>query len=299
MDTRKIYIANVKEVENEQERRIDKVLKDIVITIPKNVVDVDYFVECVQWHIYNIMTQDTSAKLEQAKAKLKDLEKAGQDDTLAYSKATDKRNTLITLNNLLKAGLEELTEELKDNYLNVDDVVKVFRLDMFGKLYAWSIMGISSFSRWTNGDEVSKGKLESINLSIADSDKIIGLLKDFDLSSTQEQKKLSAEQIERYANEHFSTNGGDLYKNVTFKFSAGKVNKELYTRFKEPLKHDGKGNIKDLERSAFSMAMQVYLLCLVQMGVPTINGQKIIKVDEVADCNQTLTVVKKQGKNKK
>lgn len=298
MSTRRIYIAKVTEVENEQARRIDKSLKDIVVTIPRNVIDEDYFIECVQWHIYNIMTLDTSAKLEQAKAKVSELEKAGQEDMPAYSKAIDKRNNLITLNNLLDAGLKELLKALADEYENVSDVVNIFRQDTFAKLYAWSIMGISSFNRWTNGDEAGKGKLESINLSIADEDKIIGLLKDFDLSTTQEQKKQSAKAIELFANEHFATNGGELYKNVSFSFSAGKVNKELYSRSKDLLKHDGKGNIKDIDRPAFVMAMQVYLLCLVQMGVPTINGQKIIKVDEIADCRtiQSVTLTRKSKK---
>lgn len=296
MTTRKIYVAKIES--KDTETGIVKSLKEMTITIPKNVVDIDYFTECVQYHIYRIATVDTLARLENAKNKLAQLKVDGKKLTLAYEKAEKTHNELALLASILKQAIKEFDDLLLEEYEDIAKVKDVFELDSFGKLFAWSIGNYTSYSIYKTGDEVSKGKLEKIHLHIKDEDKIIGLLKEFDnASGNAEQKKQSAKQVELFANNTFATDGGELYKKVSFKFSVEKVNRELYSRFKKTLTHDGKGNIKDTENTAFSMALQVFYLCLVQLGVPTINGQKIVKVEEIATCSNTL-VVKRKGKEK-
>lgn len=290
--TRNIYLAKVEA--KDTDNGIERMLAQVAITIPKNVVDEDYFVQAVQFHIFNIAVLNTAVELKEQEQKLADLEKQGKKDGIAYSKAQDKRNNLLVLGKLLKENVEALNAELAEEYESIEDVKNVFLADNFARVYAWVLGKYSARKVWKNGDEASKGKVEEIKLRFKDEDKIVSLLKDFSFSTTQEQKKQSAKQVSMFANELFATNGGEVYKKISFDFSAKKVNDELYTRFKKPLSHDGKGNIKDLENPAFDLCKQLYFMCLIQLGVPTINGQKIITVEEIADCQQVIAVARKK-----
>jgi hypothetical protein len=284
------------------EKGIVTTLKDCIITVPKNVIDTRYFVQAVQHHILDIAVCNVSVDVKNVTQKLDEMKKDGKTMTNAYFKAQDRRNDLLKLQALLNDAIRELDEILSDEYENITEVKQAFRLDNFAKNYAVVLTGFQSRKVWKNGNEASKGKIEEIKFRFKDEDKIIPCLQEFDLSRTQEQKKAAAVRIQQLANDLFSTNGGDIYKNVSFKFTAEKVNKELYTRFKKPYSHDGKGNIKDIENLPFDLVKQLYFMCLIQLGVPTINGQKIIKVDEMTDCKQAISVkrkAKKQEKNDK
>ena len=296
MFTKNLLLAKVQE--KDTDNGIVKALKEVTVTIPKNVIDADYFVHAVQFHVFNYGSIDSLAKLSNANQKVENLAKEHKEYTLAYERAVKSRNDLAVLCNLLKEEIANFDKELSFEYKDVADVKEVFKADNFARIYAWTLMGISSYNIYKSGNESAKGKLDEVHLHFKNESKIIGLLKDFDLTKTQEQKKQSALQISLFANETFGTNGGQLYKNISYKFTAEKINKDLYTRFKNLLKHDGKGNIKDTENSAFTMCCQLYYMCLIQLGVPTINGQKVIKVEEVSTCSNDLKVERKEKEDK-
>lgn len=277
------------------ETGIIKSLRNAVVTVPKNVIDVQYFKQAVQFNIFDIAMCNATTALNNINQKLATMKAEGKDDTNAYMKAQDNRNDLIKLISLLSEAIRNFDDELTEEYENISDIKTVFLTDTFAKTYAWALGHYDAKKVWKNGNEANKGKVEEIRFHFSDESKIIGCLKDFDLSTTQEQKKNSAKQIEVLANNLFATPGGEVYKNISYKFTAEKVNKNLYTRFKKLYDFDTKtGNIKDLENTAYDMCKQLFFMCLLQLGVATIDGQKIVKVEEIEANKEPVKINRKK-----
>lgn len=296
--TKNILLPQVTEVDT-IEHGIVKQLKSCTITIPTNVLDVAYFVNCVQYHVFDLASANTSTDLQKVKQDMEDLKKAHKDTGTKWYNLEKKLNDALNLLALLAAEIKVLDKHLEEEYEDIEDVKKVFLRDRFAKVFAWTLTGYKSKKVWKNEDETKKGKIEEIQFRFKDENKIVSLLQVFDFSHTQDQKKASAHQIELYANSLFATNGGDVYKNICYKFSPEKVNRDLYTRFKKPYSHDGKGNIKDVQNLPFDLCKQLYFMCLLQLGVPSIDGQKLIKVDEVQAENAPILVKKKKKQDEK
>ena len=292
MTTSKIFTNALKTISTDSGEQTT--LKSIIITHPSNVIDNEYFRQAVQWHIFDISAKTAQAEKALAKQKLDAL--TGRTGTAEHTKAQDKYNSLCTMCKLLAEAVTALDKELSEAYEDIAEIKTVFVSDNFAKIYARTAIGAKSYKRFVIEDEASKGKLEDVKFSYANEDRIISLLGDFNEGKTKEQRKAATAQIERFANELFATNGGDLYKKVSYHFSVAKVNDQLYARSKELLKHDGKGHIQNKAHGAFTMCTQTFYMCLAQLKVPEINGEKIMKVDETASCDSVNLTIKRKVK---
>jgi hypothetical protein len=263
--------------------RLDKKTSEYAldtILVPLNVVDVEYFEKAVQYWCNVIIESKLANALNNALDKYSDGLLTEEEEEVFEIALKDWQAYIETF----KSEVLEIFEE---------NIFETIENDGFAKIYAIMILNAKSI----NGNEIR------FNASAIDMSKISELIKGLnpEIAITDSYKKKIVDDIHKFANDNFSTNGGTLYKNINYNcLSFEKLQKELYTRCKKPMKVNRKGKGFDNQYlTAYEMAMQLLFVCLHTQGIPFVDGNKVVTVfnGSVGDTS-TLSVVRKKEVNK-
>ena len=262
--------------------RIDKKTNDFVkdtVLIPLNVVDSEYFEYACQFWC-NLLIED---KLKNA------LDNALNKYSEGLIDQEEEEKFEVQL-----AVWQDYIKTFKTEVLEVfeEDIFETFSNDGFSKIFSIMVLNAKSI----NGNEIR------FNASSVDMSSVSDLIKGLNpkLATTDSYKKKIVDDIRTFANDNFSTNGGDLYKNINYNcLSFDKLQDELYTRCKKPMKVNRKGKGFDNQfLSAFEMCIQLLYVCLHTQGIPFVDGNKTITVFNGSVGSTDKLSVKRKAKNK-
>ena len=240
------------------DKKTNEFAKDSVL-IPLNVVDSEYFeFACQYW--CNILIEDKLAKaLDNALDKYSN----GDIDT---EELEVYETSLETWQAYVKAFKESVLEVFES------DIFDTFNSDGFAKVFSIMIANAKTI----NGNEIR------FNASSVDMSEVSGLIKGLspELATTESYKKKIVDTIRTFANDNFSTNGGELYKNINYNcLTFEKLQNELYTRCKKQMKVNRKGKgFENQFLSSYEMSLQLLYVCLHTQGIPFVDGNKVVTV---------------------
>lgn len=259
--------------------RIDKKTSEYAldtVLIPLNVVDSEYFEKAVQYWCNVIIESKLTNALDNA------LDKYA--DGLIDKEDTEEIETSLK-------DWQEYISTFKTEVLEIfeDSIFETIENDGFAKIYAIMTTNAKSI----NGNEIR------FNASTIDMSEVSNLIKGLnpELAITDSYKKKIVDSIHTFANDNFSTNGGNLYKNINYNcLSFEKLQKELYTRCKKPMKVNRKGKGFDNQYlSSYDMALQLLFVCLHTQGIPFVDGNKVVTVfDGSVGSTMGLSVARKK-----
>jgi hypothetical protein len=259
--------------------RIDKKTSNYIndtVLVPLNVVDNEYFEKAVQYWCNIIIESKLANALDNALDKY-------ADGLLEKEETEEYETTLKEWQKYIYTFKTEVLEIFEDS------IFSVIENDGFAKIYAIMILNAKSI----NGNDIR------FNASIIDMSEVSNLIKGLnpELATTDSYKKKIVDSIHTFANDNFSTNGGSLYKNINYNcLSFEKLQKELYTRCKKPMKVNRKGKGFDNQYlSSYEMALQLLFVCLHTQGIPFVDGNKVVTVfDGSVGDTSTLSVARKK-----
>lgn len=256
--TIEVCLARTEKIKDESNNVIFKYVADKVL-IPLNVVDSEYFEFSVQFWCNIFIEERLQSALNNALDKYSDGLITEEEEEKFETSLDDWKGYV----NTYKSNVLEVFEE---------DIFNTFYNDGFARIYAIMILN----QKKINGVDIR------FNASSVDMSEVSELIKGLNpaVKITDSYKKNIIDKIHQFCNDNFATNGGELYKNINYNsLSFDKLQNELYTRCKKPMKVNRKGKgFDNVYLSAFEMCIQLLYVCLHTQGIPFIDGNKVVTI---------------------
>lgn len=245
------------------------------ISVPNNVLDMEYFQKAVQYHVYSLGEKVLTGKYLSESFRQK---KLGAKVTISQ---IEKLRKLKNEKELFVNNYRQFLDGLDSIYADSVEAIASFMSDGFTELFALWILGEKSYTV-ESADMFGSESTDTVYFHFPDEGKISGYVADFAEDVTPQQKKATVEMINAYCNNHFKTYGGDIYKNITYSISQKLLHDELFSRSKKAMKTDKKGRgIVNVTLTNYELALQLFSICMYTLGIPFYNGKSVTYIKEM------------------